>query len=45
MCGLVRLYCYQNGVTNVFDFPVTEARYQMKRLTQEGWVVYHSEVV
>lgn len=45
MCGLVRLYCYMNGVTNVFDYPVKEARQQRKRLSQEGWVVYHSVVV
>ena len=45
MCGLVRLYCYQNGITNVFDFPVSEARHHRKRLAREGWVVYHSVVV
>ena len=45
MCGLVRLYCYQNGVTNVFDFPVAEARHHRKRLIQEGWVIYHSVVI
>ena len=45
MCGLVRLYCYMNGVTNVFDYPVKEARQQRKRLSQEGWIVYHSVVV
>lgn len=45
MCGLVRLYCYQNGVTNVFDYPVNEARHHRKRLAREGWVIYHSVVV
>ena len=43
--GLVRIYVYQNGVTNVFDFPKAEAKVQMKRLTQEGWVCYHTEFV
>lgn len=45
MCGLVRLYCYQNGVTNIFDFPIKEAKDARNRLTREGWVVYHSVVV
>ena len=45
MCGLVRLFCYQNGITNIFDFPVSEAKYQRKRLAQEGWVIYHTEVL
>ena len=43
MCGLVRLYCYMNGVTNIFDYPVKEASKARERLSQEGWVVYHSE--
>ena len=34
-----------NGVTNVFDYPVKEAKHHRKRLSQEGWVVFHSEVV
>ena len=45
MCGLVRFYCYQNGVTNIFDFPKNEARMQYKRLTCEGWTIYHSVIV
>lgn len=45
MCGLVRLYCYMNGVTNVFDFPVKEAKKARERLIGEGWVVWHTETV
>jgi len=43
--GLVRLYVYQNGVTNVFDFPKAEASRQMRRLAREGWITYHTEFV
>ena len=42
MVGLVRLYAYRNGVTNVFDFPREEAKHERRRLEQEGWVVYHT---
>ena len=43
--GLVRLYVYQNGLTNVFDFPKAEASRQRRRLAREGWVCYHTEFV
>ena len=39
------MYCYQNGITNVFDFPIEDARHQRKRLLGEGWTIYHSVVV
>ena len=42
MCGLVRLYCYRNGVTNVFDFTKNDAKGARRRLEQEGWIVYHT---
>lgn len=42
MCGLVRLYVYRNGVTNVHDFEKHEARHRRKELEQDGWVVYHT---
>ena len=45
MCGLIRMYCYQNGITNIFDFPVKDARHQRLRLIGEGWTIYHSVVV
>ena len=42
MVGLVRLYGYRNGVTNVFDYPRSEAKDARRRLEQEGWIVYHT---
>ena len=42
MCGLIRLYCYSQGVTWIEDYPLEEAKYQYRRLTREGIIVYHS---
>ena len=45
MVGLVRLYCFRGGVTNVFDYPRGEAKHEAKRLTQEGWTIYFTDLV
>ena len=42
MCGLVRMYCYRNGVTWIEDYPLKEAKYQHRRLIRQGVTVYHS---
>lgn len=45
MVGLVRLYCFRGGVTNVFDYPRADAKHEAKRLTQEGWTIYFTDLV
>jgi len=43
--GIVRMYAYQNGVTNIFDVPKEKAKDERRRLVQQGWIVYHSVLV
>ena len=45
MIGIVRMYAYQNGVSNVFDVPREKAKDERRRLVQQGWVIYHSVLV
>ena len=45
MAGIVRLMVYRNGVTNVVDCLYTEVKETRLRLSQEGWILYHSEVL
>ena len=42
MCGLVRMYCYSQGVNWIFDYPLKEAKHQHRRLTRRLGTVYHS---
>ena len=42
MCGLVRMYCYRNGVTWIEDYPLKDAKNQHRRLIRQGVTVYHS---
>ena len=45
MIGIVRMYAYQNGVSNVFDVPREKAKEERRRLAQQGWVIYHTVLV
>ena len=45
MIGLVRLHAYRNGVFNLVDVPLKEARRKRLELSQEGWVITHTESV
>ena len=45
MAGIVRLMVYRNGVTNVIDCIFSEVKATRLRLSQEGWILYHSEVL
>ncbi len=42
MCGLMRLYCYRNGVNWIEDYPLREAKNHYRRLIGEGVTVYHT---
>lgn len=42
LLGMIRMYCFRQGVTNVFDYPKAEARHRAKSLSREGWVIYHT---
>jgi hypothetical protein len=45
MAGIVRLMVYRNGVSNVIDCAYSEVKAMRIRLSREGWVLYHSEVL
>ena len=45
MTGIVRLMVYKNGVSNVIDCRYDEVKATRLRLSREGWVLYHSEVL
>ena len=45
MINVVRMYCFSKGVTWIEDYPKKEASKNRKRLSRQGVVVYHSEVV
>ena len=45
MAGIVRLMVYRNGVSNVIDCLFSEVKETRLRLSREGWVLYHSEVL
>ena len=45
MCGLVRMYCWRNGVTWIEDYPIDQGKTEHRRLIAEGVTVYHTEVV
>jgi hypothetical protein len=45
MIGLVRLHAYRGGVFNLVDVPQKEAKKKRLELSQEGWVVTHTEFV
>lgn len=45
MTGLVRLMVYRNGVTDVIDCRFEEVKQTRLRLLQDGWTLYHSEVL
>ena len=45
MAGIVRLMVYKNGVSNVIDCKFDEVKATRLRLSREGWVLYHSEVL
>ena len=43
--NIVRMYAYQNGVTNIFDVPREKAKDERRKLAQQGWVIYHTVLV
>ncbi len=45
MVGIVRMFAYRGGVLNLVDVPKEEARKKRLQLSQEGWVVTHTEVL
>ena len=45
MIGLVRLHAYRGGVFSLVDVPQKEAKRKRLELSQEGWVVTHTEFV
>mgnify|MGYP004107053721 FL=1 len=36
------MYCFRQGVQNVFDWPRKDAAKRYKQLVGEGWVIYHT---
>ena len=45
MCGLIKLMVYRNGVTDVLHVTYQEVKETRRRLSAEGWTLYHSEVI
>jgi len=45
MIGLVRLHAYRGGVFNLVDVPVKDVKKKRLELSQEGWVITHTENV
>ena len=45
MINLCRLHCYRGGVFWLVDVPQDRASRRRKELSQEGWVVTHTEFV
>jgi hypothetical protein len=45
MIGLVRLHAYRGGVFSLVDVPQKDAKKKRLELSQEGWVVTHTEFV
>ena len=43
--NLCRLHCYRGGVFWLVDVPQDKASHRRKELSQEGWVVTHTEFV
>jgi hypothetical protein len=45
MLGVVRLYAFRSGISNVFDCLPEEAKDLRRRLLSEGWSIYHTVAV
>ena len=45
MCGMIKLMVYRNGVTDVIHVTYEEVKETRRRLSSEGWILYHSEVI
>lgn len=45
MCGLIRLFVYKQGVGDVIDVTRQQLKQTRRRLHEEGWVLYHSEIL
>ena len=45
MIGIVRIHAYRNGVFNLVDVPVKEAKKRRLELSREGFVITHTETV
>ena len=43
--NLCRLHCYRGGVFWLVDVPQDKASHRRKELSQQGWVVTHTEFV
>ena len=43
--NLCRLHCYRGGVFWLVDVPQPDASRRRRELSQEGWVVTHTEFV
>jgi DNA polymerase IIIc chi subunit len=43
--GIARLYCYKKELFFLVDVETKQARKKYKELTQEGWVVAHTDLV
>ena len=45
MIGLARLFCYRGTSFQLVEVPPSEAKAERKRLSKDGWIVAHTEVV
>ena len=45
MIDLVRLHAYRGGVFSLIDVPIKDAKKKRLELSQEGWVITHTENV
>ena len=43
--GIIRMFCYRQGVFWLVECPKPEAKNRRIELSQEGWVVAHTEVL
>ncbi len=46
MCGLMRLFCFKNGIGNwIHDVQLACVESERRRLIGEGWTIYHAEAI
>ena len=45
MVGLARLHCYRQGVFTLVEVPKEKAKETQRRMSREGFVVTHTEIV
>jgi len=39
------MHAYLNGVFNLFDVPIKDAKQKRRELAQQGWIITFSEVI